>query len=162
MFIFKSFYYFFIFSKNKFIFRKYKKINIKIIKFFNYLYFFSFKFFFLKSCYIYFYKLIFFFNFFFKRIIEFRGKGSKFILKLKNLLIIDNELSCNFFFNLNFLNVNLIKYNLINFLFKELYFMNFFIKKLELLSKKDNYNGKGIFNKTKYNRLKIGKRSQYN
>ena len=39
--------------------------------------------------------------------------------------------------------------------------MNFFIKKLELLNKKDIYKGKGIFHKTKYLKLKIGKKSEY-
>jgi len=149
------------FSKNKFIFRKFKRKYIKIIKFFNYFYIFSFKFFFLKSFYFYFIKLIFYFNYIFNRLIEFRGKGGKFILKLKNLLIINSELIHSSLFNLNSLNVNLIKFNLIKFTFKEFKFMNFFIKKLELLNKQDNYKGKGIFHKTKLLRLKVGKRSEY-
>lgn len=58
----------------------------------------------------------------FKRILEFRGKGNKFIINSIFNLFISNEFSHNISLNTIFLNFNLKKYNNIIFFFNNFFF----------------------------------------
>ena len=120
--------------------------------------FFSYKKFLIKYFYNYFLKLFYYFNFHYKRFLDFRGKGNKFILKNFNNLFLSNEFSHSLNFSINFLNFFLNKYNKISLIFNNYHNMNLFLSLLENLRKKDLYKGKGIFDKNKFNKLKASKK----
>ena len=150
-----------IFSNKRFYFKKIKKKIIKLVLYFNYIFFFSSLLSILKFFFFFFLKLINSFNYNFKRILEARGRGYKFLLKFKKRLYLFSELDHLFFFNFNIFNYNLIKYNILEVFTKNFFLLQFFIQVLGSIMKKDVYKGKGFFDLTKKLILKLGKRSEY-
>ena len=160
-FIFKKFYIIYLFNKSKFSYIKVKRDNIKIIFFFNFIFFFSYKKSYIKFFLIFFKKKYFYMGFLYKKSMKFIGKGNRFVINLNKNLLINNEFSHLTYFSFLKLNFILVNYNRLNLFFNDFNKMNKFIFMLERLKKKDQYNGKGIRDIFRKVMLKPGKKSSY-
>lgn len=89
------------------------------------------------------------------------GKGNKLIINLNKNLLIKNEFSHLSYKFLNKINFILIKYNFLVLFFDNFIYMNYFIKILEKIKKKDIYKGKGLIDIFKKIKFKVGKKSDY-
>ncbi len=161
LFSFNEVYVIFIFSNKRFYLSKIEKKMIRLILYFNYLYFFSYLKSIIKFFYLFFMNLMSSFNYIFKRVLEARGRGYKYFLKFKNRLYLFSEVRHLFYFDINFLNYNLLKYNIVEILCRNFFLLTFFINVLSNLKKKDKYKGKGFYEITKKVILKLGKKSEY-